>query len=83
MKNRGMQSSPVNVLTLAIGVYSLEHRKCKSCHHEWDGNEQRCDWCGDQSTVIGNYNPFPRGLRNFVNKLKKDLRNDPRNENAK
>ena len=31
----------------------MDHRKCKACHHEWDGDREECDWCGAASCVIG------------------------------
>jgi hypothetical protein len=40
---------------------------CNSCHHEWEGTEDRnvCDWCHDDGYIIEKVTQFER----FVNWL--------------
>ena len=26
--------------------------KCTECHHEWEGDELLCDWCGAGGDII-------------------------------
>lgn len=36
----------------------MKHWKCRSCHHEWDGNDLKCDWCGGDGDVISEIPSF-------------------------
>lgn len=33
----------------------LMHWHCTSCHHEWDGRLDACDWCGAMGKPIGRH----------------------------
>ena len=32
--------------------YLYNHWKCSECHHEWDGEENTCDWCGSKGRLL-------------------------------
>lgn len=25
---------------------------CRKCHHEWEGSERACDWCGADEPIL-------------------------------
>lgn len=43
-------------------------RHCDKCHHEWETENEKCDWCGNNSHVLEEVTPFER----FVEELLKD-----------
>lgn len=63
----------------------IKHKLCinKLCAHEWDGNEEFCDWCGAKGKTIElfrawNIKVFHKVLSELEvqNEYKKGLRNE-------
>lgn len=53
----------------------MYHLHCRSCHHEWDSDQEHdiCDWCGDDGRVLCNFQMFPEGfLEQFIINFRKE-----------
>lgn len=37
----------------------MKHWHCLACHHEWDGENPKCDWCQADGKVLSVSKPFP------------------------
>ena len=34
--------------------------KCEVCHHEWEGHNPKCDWCGGDSYILEEKTPVEK-----------------------
>lgn len=41
----------------------MKHWHCHDCHHEWDGGDPHCDWCGGQGFVLEEETQFARFMK--------------------
>lgn len=39
---------------------------CTACHHEWEGSEGVCDWCGAKGKVLEEKTPLERMVEALV-----------------
>ena len=38
----------------------MKYWGCTECHHEWEGTDSKCDWCGGKGKVLEESTPFSR-----------------------
>jgi len=56
--------------------------KCKGCHHEWEGNDPKCDWCGGDSYVLEEKTSVEKLVDYLLSKEGKDFFIEEKNNDS-
>ena len=51
----------------------MPYWKCTSCHHEWEGSHNICDWCKSEGYILEKETPLEKTTKNlhiFLERLK-------------
>jgi hypothetical protein len=58
---------------------------CTECHHEWEGREDTCDWCGYLGKILEEKTPLEKmmdGLPELLGILKPERRHSHDRQNV-
>lgn len=51
-------------------------KHCSKCHHEWEGHENICDWCGAEGYIIQKKSELEKFLEQDLKVIIKEVINE-------